>query len=456
MVADFDVCVIGAGPAGLGFARKWAETQTTERLLIVDAGPEAGDRFCTVQEARGCRKVDPCHVVSGIGGASGLAGGKLSEYPAGRGLAVVTGGDVAGHLKRSMAELQRYVPLVIPQGDEQSLASATRHYDDLNYELRHYRANKYAQADLSSAWETIAGEVRSLGGRVMTSTRALAIARGTSGLEITLRNGVEEHIVSAKAVVVATGRSGDDLVEGLTTGHPQHPLDVGVRIEFPAACWPELDAVHNDLKLHFGNARTFCTSKSGWISPYKFGDFMLLEGRTDSSEVSSWSNLAITVRTDLPAEELIASMRSAVLAQGPGSTIRQPIGDYLAMSATNPGRMREPRASFSYWRWGDVNALFPQGIARELRDAVERFSREVLPTAAAANAHVFGPEVDYYWGSVPHRDIMPGVWSAGDVTGAYRGILQAYTAGRYLVQEIEEYIFAAEGFGASSNRDVVL
>lgn len=437
---DFDVCVIGAGPAGLGFARKWIETQPPERLLIVEAGPGARDRFCTVQEMRGCRKVEPCHVVAGVGGASGLAGGKLSEYPAGRGLAVLMGDEVERELDHSMSHLEPYLPLARPNEDEEQLASEFRHYSNLNYELRHYRANKYAQTDLVSAWTKIAREVELAGGQVMTDTRAVAISRGSSGLEVTLKSGATAKTITALSAVIATGRSGGEFVSGLEVQHPQHPLDIGVRIEFPAACWPDLDAVHNDLKLHFGNARTFCTSKSGWISPYRFRDFMLLEGRTDSVERSSWSNLAITIRSELPAEEVISGMRASLLAQGPGSTLRQPIQDYLASTPTDSHLSREPNASFSYWRWGDINALFPSSLAQQLRDAVRMFARDVLPPAAAAKAHVFGPEIDYYWATLPHRDVEQGVWSAGDVTGAYRGILQANAAGRFLVSEVEEYL----------------
>lgn len=450
---DFDVCVIGAGPAGLGFAHRWIETQAPGRLLLVEAGPGALERFCTVQEMRGCRKVEPCHVVAGIGGASGLAGGKLSEYPAGRGLAVLMGDAVERELDNSISHLGPYLPLVRPNDDEQQLAAELTHYRGLNYELRHYRANKYAQTDLVSAWAQIAREIESAGAQVMTNTRAAAISRGPNGVEVTLDTGATEKTITAVSAVIATGRSGGEFVSGLTPRHPQypqHPLDIGVRIEFPAECWPDLDAVHNDLKLHFGNARTFCTSKSGWISPYRFRDFMLLEGRTDSVERSSWSNLAITIRSELPAEEVISEMRVSLLAQGPGSTLRQPIQDYLACTPTEPHLSREPSASFSYWRWGDINALFPSAVAQQLRDAVRRFVRDVLPPAAAENAHVFGPEIDYYWATLPHRDVELGVWSAGDVTGAYRGILQANAAGRFLVSEVEEYVSTVRSAPARS------
>lgn len=440
---DFDVCVIGAGPAGLGFAQAWARRNAGGRLLVLDAGPMVGDRFCTVQDLRGCRRADPCHVLAGVGGASGLAGGKLSEYPAGRGLSILVGDRVEHELKQSMNHLEKHLSIQRAAGGNARLELETQRYRDLSFELRHYPANKYAQADLTSAWSSIVREVISAGGTVLTGTRATSIQSRTGGLSVATLRGTEERVFSTRTVVLATGRSGGDLVTEYGVGHQQHALDVGVRIEFPAASWPDLDAVHNDLKLHFGDARTFCTSKSGWISPYKYGDIMLLEGRTDSAIRSPWSNLAITIRTESPVEDVVAGMRTALLAQGPGSSLRQPLSDYLAGRATHRDTQREPGASFSYWRWGDINALFPETLAQRLRDAVRAFSANVLPPAAAEEAHVFGPEIDYYWKTIPHRTTTPGIWAAGDVTGAYRGILQAYTAGRYLVSEVQDYILTA-------------
>lgn len=437
--ADFEVCVIGAGPAGLAFAQRWVEDPGRGALLLVEAGQAPGSRACTVQHFRGCRKVEPCHVTTGIGGASGLAGGKLSEYPAGRGLSVLMGDHVQRELAASLQRLESFIPLIRPELEQERLRKATRQLSELSYELRHYQANKYAQPDIIRAWESIMGEITARGGQVLTGTRAVDVRTPVEGHVVRLVGATGEREIRARAVIITTGRTGAELIDGLRIEHAQHPLDVGVRIEFPASCWPDLDAVHGDLKLHFDDARTFCTSKAGWISPYRYQDFMLLEGRTDSSVASKWSNLAITVRCDLPAGQVMAEIRSALRARGPGSSIRQPLDDFLA-GVVIPRSTREPEASFSYWRWGDVNALLPATISDRLREAVRRFASEVLPPAAAQAAHVFGPEVDYYWSTIPHRNSRPGLWAAGDVTGAYRGILQAYAAGRFLVKEVERYL----------------
>jgi uncharacterized FAD-dependent dehydrogenase len=440
MSEEFDICIVGAGPAGLGFAQEWVSRFGGERILIVEAGPEIESRRCTVQELRGCRKVMPCHVTSGIGGSSGLAGGKLSEYPAGRGLSAIMGAAAPDELKESMLRLAPYIPTTPAPLEADRLKVESERYRALSYELRHYPANKYSQTDLMSAWAAISAELRAAGVEIRTDSRVVDVHQvPQGGFEVRVETDSISAIVTAKSVMLASGRAGSDLANSLGAKESSHPLDVGVRIEFPAALWPDLDAVHGDLKLHFDNARTFCTSKAGWISPYRFQDFMLLEGRTDSDKKSSWSNLAITIRTAAAPTAVIDQIRESTLRQGPGSSIRQALADYV-LDTPSERESREPSASFSYWRWGDVNDLFPVEIAQELRAAVSRFSTEVMPRQAAEEAFVFGPELDYYWPTLPHRSEVPGLWAVGDVTSDYRGTLQAYAAGRYMTTEVAAFL----------------
>ena len=435
----FDVCVIGAGPAGLGFITEWVRRVGRGRVLLVEAGTDIESRFCTVQSLRGCRKVTPCQVTSGVGGASGLAGGKLSEYPAGRALTKLMGDSAELELIRSKEMMADFMSLSSAPIDAIRLEKERDYYRNLDYELRHYPANKYSQAQLMSAWGDMLRHAVSCGVEVRLQTRAASLEASGDGVKVRLLGPEGDSSVQAGAVLIATGRTGADLVQGVGSISASHPVDVGVRIEFPSKDWVDMDAFHGDLKLHFGNARTFCASKSGWISPYRHKDIMLLEGRTDDDNKSPWSNIAISVRTDQPPTEVFEHVRAASLLQGPGSSIRQPLQDYLG-GKTTAAASREPRASFSYWRWGDINALFPSSIGDDIRAAVARFTSEVLPPVAARNAFVFGPEIDYYWDTLPHRGALPGVWSAGDVTGLYRGTLQAYTAGRYLVDEVAHHL----------------
>ena len=83
MKNTFDVCIVGLGPAGLGVALRLAATPNI-RMLCVDSGPGVENRYCSLLEDGPCRWARPCEMISGLGGAALLSGGKLSLYPAGR------------------------------------------------------------------------------------------------------------------------------------------------------------------------------------------------------------------------------------------------------------------------------------------------------------------------------------------------------------------------------------
>ena len=91
MTTTFDICIVGLGPAGLGIALRLADMPNL-RILCVDSGPRAQDRHCSILQAKPCRWATPCEMITGLGGASLLSGGKLSLYPAGRSMAPLVGG----------------------------------------------------------------------------------------------------------------------------------------------------------------------------------------------------------------------------------------------------------------------------------------------------------------------------------------------------------------------------
>ena len=73
---DFDVIIVGGGPAGLFGAYYLAENSKLS-VLLLDKGNAPLKRTCPIKE-NGCMKCKPCNILCGIGGAGLFSDGKLN------------------------------------------------------------------------------------------------------------------------------------------------------------------------------------------------------------------------------------------------------------------------------------------------------------------------------------------------------------------------------------------
>ncbi|HXZ29738.1 MAG TPA: FAD-dependent monooxygenase, partial [Dehalococcoidia bacterium] len=77
MAENYDVVIVGAGPAGI-FASLELCNAGLDTVLL-DKGREIDARVCPVQNRSVCCALcSPCHLVSGFGGAGAFSDGKLT------------------------------------------------------------------------------------------------------------------------------------------------------------------------------------------------------------------------------------------------------------------------------------------------------------------------------------------------------------------------------------------
>ena len=83
----FELGIIGMGPAGIGMAMSLRGTSKIKHTVCFERGGNISNINCPALSQNECCYSNTCSVISGVGGASVLSSGKISDFPAGSGLA---------------------------------------------------------------------------------------------------------------------------------------------------------------------------------------------------------------------------------------------------------------------------------------------------------------------------------------------------------------------------------
>lgn len=433
-----DVCIVGLGPAGLGTAIQLARSSASERVICIDAGLDARKRKCEIQRGGQCAWYKPCNITSGVGGSALLSSGKVSEFPAGRSLQrfIEDGASLEKGLREAMELFSSYVSLLKDDRRSDEVDNASSSFRQQGFDFRYYPSHRFAFKGLLQGLAKMLEDIERAGIGVSLSTKVTDLKRTDGRFQITTESPAGRQEVIAKNVVLASGRVGSSLLNNVGTsmglGIEPSRIDVGVRVEFPSRFWPQIDSCHNDLKLHFGNARTFCVCKDGWLAPYRVSNVFLMEGHSDPEEKSGFTNLAVTVRQDSASHpDLFGKISEALLRESGGLPVRQPLGQFLDPS--HPGPDILPKSTINFWRAGRISNILPSAIFAEVANAVTYLCTAFISKELWPSVSIFGPEVDFFWPryklGVGFETECPGLHIAGDGSGHFRGILQAFYSG---------------------------
>ena len=95
---QYDIVIIGAGPAGIFTALELIKKGSTKRIAIVEKGSPVEKRHCPKSETKVCVNCKPyCHITTGFSGAGAFSDGKLS-------LNCEVGGDLPDLIGRDKAQ----------------------------------------------------------------------------------------------------------------------------------------------------------------------------------------------------------------------------------------------------------------------------------------------------------------------------------------------------------------
>lgn len=451
---DYDVVIVGCGPAGIFSALELTE-KTDLKVLMLDRGPDLDRRRCPSSRGVGCVKCNPCALLSGWGGSGAFSDGKLTLSPE-------VGGWLEDYIKRD--ELTSFISHV----DETYLkfgAPENLYGEDMDRIMEVKRKAAFAGLKL------IHEKLRHMGTENCVKVLQRMKKHLENKAEINLNTDVKSLLVkdgsvvgvetsggkqiSAKHVIAAPGRSGAEWFtkEALQRGLKilNNPVDVGVRVEVPAPVMEEVtEAMYEPKFIYYSKSfddkvRTFCVCPHGEVITESYNDIMTVNGQSYMEKKTNNTNFAVLVSTSFtePFKDSIAYgkyiARLANLLGG--GIIVQRLSDLEEGRRSTKDRIeRNPiTPTCKSATPGDLSFVLPYRYLADIREMLKAMD-QIIPGVHAKHTLLYGVEVKFYSSKLElNRDLetkIHNLFAVGDGAGVTRGLIQASASGLIAARKI--------------------
>jgi uncharacterized FAD-dependent dehydrogenase len=452
---DYDVIIVGAGPAGI-FAALELTRSARPRLLILDKGPDLEKRRCPSREKGRCMKCATCALMTGWGGSGAFSDGKLTlTTQVGGLLAVVRGQAEAEALVQEVDALWvRYGADGEPySGDLDRIEEVARRAANAGLRLQHYSIRHLGTERSGDILGAMYLELVGRGVEVRTRTEVARILTD-DGVVVGVET-VKGQALTARCVIVAPGREGADwlnrVAHELELSLSINPVDIGVRVELPAHVMASLtDLLYEPKFLYFSAAfddrvRTFCVCPYGEVVTEWAGDVLTVNGHSYANQRSDNTNFAVLVSKNFtePFREPIAYgkyvARLANLLSG--GIMVQRLGDLRAGRRTTDQRLERciTRPTLREATPGDLNLVLPYRYVVNILEMLDALD-QVAPGVASRHTLLYGVEAKFYSSRLkltPDLETqVRNLFAAGDGAGVTRGLVQASASGLVAAREI--------------------
>ena len=449
MTPEYDVIIIGAGPAGLFAASQLIKSKL--RVLVIEEGPDIEERHCPMENGEGCRGCSPCHIMSGVGGAGTFSDGTLNlRHDIGGDLTLYTKDlESAKKLVQEVDEifLRFGAPTEFCDPSGENVQELKRHAGAVGITFIEIKQRHIGSDNAPRVIKAFVNYLKNHGVEFKVWCRVEDIIEENGECRgVVLSNG--EKIYS-RYVLAAPGRVGASWFDHVVKAHKIKaqfaPIDVGIRIEVPAILMNPIIEIAHDPKFHIQThtyddfVRTFCTNHRGFVVKENYDGFVGVNGHSLLSRKSENTNFAFLVQIRLthPVENTIQYGKSiATLATtiGGGKPILQRLGDLRRGRRSNEeGIKRNPlKPTLHDYTPGDISMALPHRVVVDLLEGLEKLNK-IIPGVASDSTLLYAPEIKFYATQVVVNEGMESsiknLYVAGDGAGLSRDIVNAAATG---------------------------
>ena len=452
---NFDVIIVGGGPAGL-FAAHHLSEHSSLRVLLIEKGKPPLKRKCPIGEA-GCIHCRPCNILCGIGGAGLFSDGKLNFiHKLGKtDLTQFLDTEAACQLIEETEAVFNHFGMdgqVFPTDMDAARIirkEARKHGIDLLLIRQKHLGSDNLPGHIAAMAKHI--EDRGVIFHHSETVKDIAVTGGTVSGVITDR---AEY--AAPCVILAPGRVGAEWVAGIAVRNgiavSQRGIEVGVRVEVHNEIMQDLCGIIYDPTFFIrttkydDQTRTFCTNFGGYVALENYQDFVCVNGHALMDRKSTNTNFAFLSKVMLtdPVEDNQAygeSIGKLATLIGGGKPILQRYGDLRRGRRSTWNRIRNSyiEPTLKNVVCGDIAMALPERILTNLIDGLEQLN-QVVPGVANDETLLYAPEIKFFATQVetgPNLETaIAGLFVAGDGPGVAGNIVSAAATALISAKEI--------------------
>jgi len=422
----YDICLIGLGPAGLGFIQTLLDDNFSGKILCIEAGRDLM-RKCGYLVDGECQYCNPCNVISGIGGCSIISSEKLSDYPAGSGFSDFFSSDEEAQqaLSSALNYIKQQIPIEKYPIDKNGLDSFGQTLNEQDIFLKYYDVYTFKSENLIAFYRKTLDRLQKQNHVIELETEATSIIRLDSFFKILSKNG---QIFHAKKIIYAGGKLGNNFlnqfVDETMECKTDNSYDIGMRLEFPTEYIEPFSKLHGDIKLKLENARTYCFSIDGKVAQYHIDSKYYTEGFSSKDIITGYSNLSILFRV-MPYDSEYENIKRKMLLHRSDNSITKV--SYAVFSRSD--------SEFTQY----LKTILSDTFIQHMKKIIHTFVNVLFDGKDMSMLNVYFPELDLIETKTNYDttfEVSKDVYIIGASTGVFRGILQAFASGQQCAIEM--------------------
>ncbi len=459
---QYDVVIVGAGPAGLFAAYELISKNKDLKILLLDKGRLATKRACPMNKNKSnCVNCNPCQILSGFGGAGTFSDGKLNFIPKiGKSdLFKYMSSDEAYKLIDDTEEIFNKFNMdskIYPSNNDEALEIkkkiAVTGARLLLIKQKHLGSDKLPEHIIN-----FSNFLQDSGVELLECANVIDINSEENG-DNTVKYIVkkEEITVKAKNVIVAPGRTGAKWVQELADKYKipyvSQSIEIGVRVEVRKEIMEDLCNIIYDPTIFIktptynDEIRTFCTNPGGFVAKENYYGYICVNGHALKDKKSNNTNFAFISKVNLTepvtnTREYGESIARIANVLGDGKPIIQTLKDLKIGRRSEWHRINKGfiEPTLKDCVAGDLALVLPYRIITNILEGLDKLS-EIIPGINNDETLLYGPEIKFFSNEITTNNNFKldnyNIYFIGDGAGKAGNIVTAAATGLVAARDI--------------------